>query len=171
MPKLNWKRYLSAFRSLKGAAAGIGTVVPSLSFLTTLAPPLLAGTGPITTALSAAAVVVGFYLFPAQSSDPNLMPSLVRKAAKFLLAFVLLLFVIYPVLVGYCTVMGPPNKTRYQIGFGRTNWTLNEDGLKLKARYPSETPTDWMLRANTFSRLVGPGCSGSRGQYISRELR
>src|SRR2546423_10016326 len=60
------------------------------------------------------------------------LPPLVGLALKVLIISVVLL-ILYLVLLRLCTVATPGNTARFQIGFDKFEWSLTDEGKKVKA--------------------------------------
>jgi hypothetical protein len=67
-----------------------------------------------------------------------------------LIAFGLL--IAYLVLLRVCTTLDPrEGKQRFQIGFNRYEWSLSEEGRKLKAAHPGVSMREFMLFGRAYS--------------------
>lgn len=72
------------------------------------------------------------------------------------LTLALLFFIAYRIELNYCTVIEPQNnKEAFQIGFGKLDISLTNEGKKLNLSRPSDTPQEWMLAHAAF-RPGGP---------------
>ncbi len=109
--------------------------------------------GILTAAFAVATVIITYYYSPRSASGRRL-PSLVKLAMKVLIASVILL-VLYLVLLRLCTVVSPDNTARFQTGFDKFEWSLTDEGKRVKAKSPNATVQDWMLDDALF-REGGP---------------
>jgi hypothetical protein len=144
MTSPSFREYLSGFKFAKSIVAGIGVLLPGLSYFTSYPPPLLDETAILTSALAALTVIITYYYNPQGPSDSGHgLPPLVKLARKALL-FSLILLVLYLLLLPLCTVVAPGTRNRFQIGFGKASWSLTDEGKRVKAQHPNETVQDWM---------------------------
>lgn len=143
MPKLSFSQYLSALKSINGILASIGILVPAFSYFTTFPPPFLYGSSVLTAAFAVATVIITYYYSPRARTGQRL-PPLASLAMKVLIISVVLL-ILYLVLLRLCTVVTPENTARFQIGFDKFEWSLTDEGKKVKAKNPNATTQDWML--------------------------
>lgn len=149
---MNIRKYLSAFKWLNGLGAAVGITIPAYSYFTALDPPLLPAAGVITSALGAATIFVAFYYRPKKPRGTSKLPTLVKLGRNYILASLFIL-IAYLILTQLCTVLEPQKqKVRFQIGFGRADWTLTEEGRRVKAALPGEPVTRWMLSKGAFKR-------------------
>jgi len=147
------KDYLSSFNWITGLLTGVGIAVPALSFFTLYYPPFFKASSLFTAAISTAVIILTYYYEPRVIPPDTEGKKLVRLARNALICAVVLL-VVYMVMLKVCTVVDPPEnpQVRYQIGFWNFDWSLNEDGLYLKAKHPNEsTPWELMDFAVAFS--------------------
>ena len=143
MPKLTFKKYLSAFNSIKGVLASASVLMPGFAYFTKYAPPF-GEIAFLTAAIATATVFIAFYYPPRPSSDPPpRLPPLIRVALGALLVSIVLL-VLYPALIDVCTVQIPGTDKRIQIGFDKFDWSLTEYGKLVKARNPTALPQEWL---------------------------
>jgi len=148
------REYLTALKSLHGISAGIGLLVPGVSFFTKMDPPLLSGAGLVTAGLGAASIVSAYHYAPRERTSSSAFPLFTRIARRmFFLSLLSLLM--YLLLLRWCTVTDPRGENRFQTGFGIADWSLTADGLKLKQEYPGVTRIDLMLLKGAF-RDGGP---------------
>lgn len=151
MATLSFEKYLDAFKSLSGVLAGVGTLIPAIAYFTKYSPPLLGKASLLTVAVAAATVIFAYYYEPTgQASEPG-TPLLVRQARK-LLIIAFALFIVYLVFLRICTVLEPrEGKQRLQIGFSTYEWSLAEQGRKMKAAYPNVSITEFMFLNRAYS--------------------
>lgn len=143
MPKLTFKKYLSAFNSIKGILTGVGVLVPGFAYFTKYAPPFGEITL-LTAAFAAATVFITYYYTPQKSIESTQkLPPLIKMALKALVISVALL-IVYPILIDLCTVEIPGTNKRIQIGFDKFDWSLTEYGKKIKAQDPTAIPQEWL---------------------------
>jgi len=149
---MNKKEYFEALKSMYGLSASIGVLVPGISFFFNYDPPLLTGAGLITAGLGVATVMITYYYKPKQAPSSSSLPTFARIALKmFLLSIVLI--VVYVLLLHWCTVVDPQKGQRFQIGFGIANWTLTEQGVMLKEKFPDmKTPLGLMMIKGAFEQ-------------------
>lgn len=145
--------YLSAFKWINGLGAAVGVAVPAYSYFTSLDPPLLPGAGVLTSAVGAATILVGLYYEPKkQARAGSRLPTLVRLGRNYIVASLLIL-IAYLILLQMCTVLEPQRqKVRFQLGFGRADWTMTEEGRRVKATLPDEPVQRWMMSKGAFRR-------------------
>lgn len=143
MPNLTFAKYLSEFKSIMGVLASIGILVPAFSYFTTYPPPFLYGSSILVTAFAGATVIITYYFSP-RTRVGGRLPPLVSLAKKMLIISVVLL-VLYLVFLRLSTVVSPGNTARFQIGFDKFEWSLTDEGKKVKAENPNATTQDWML--------------------------
>ena len=61
--------------------------------------------------------------------------------------------VIYSILLRGCTILEPQtHKYRFQIGFGKCDWSLTKTGLARKQAKPDATVLHWMLEEGAFTQ-------------------
>jgi hypothetical protein len=140
----SFKKYLSAFNSIKGLLASVGVLLPGFAYFTKYAPPLGEITL-LTAAFATATILITHYYNPTQSNHPHQrLPPLIKKALIALIAAIILL-ALYVILLDLCTVKKSNTNNRIQIGFGKSDWSLTEYGRQVKAEDPGKTPQDWLL--------------------------
>ena len=147
--------YLSAFKWINGIGAAVGVTIPAYSYFTALDPPLLPAAGVITSAIGAATILVAFYYKPKKPRGKSRLPNLVRLGRNYI-GTSLVILIAYLILIQMCTVVEPQKqKVRFQIGFGRADWSLTEAGRRVKAAHSDEPVARWMLSKGAF-RQGGP---------------
>jgi hypothetical protein len=154
MAVLTFKEYFSELKSMNGLLAGVGVLVPAFSFFTMHDPPFMEESGLLTAAIAAATIFIVYYQGRKTNEAHDGMPQLVKLARNVLIVSLVLL-IIYLVLLRLCTVTDPRGESRFQIGFGRIDWSLTDDGRNWKAENPTATVEDWMSAARAF-RPGGP---------------
>jgi hypothetical protein len=144
MATLTFEKYLEAFKSLSGVLAGVGTLIPAIAYFTRYSPPFLEESSLLTAAFA-------YYYSPKKRASSGNISTLVRLARKLLiLAFAL--FIVYLVFLRICTALDPrEGKQRFQIGFNRYEWSLSEEGRKLKTAHPNVSMRDFMLFGRAYS--------------------
>ncbi len=147
LPKvLSWLYWLSA--------VSVGSFVPGYGYFASYEPPFFSGAGLILTPFAAILVVAASLYTPRRAkASPQ---SLLRKSLLLVVVAVALL-VVYAHILAYCTACAPrENGARYQIGFGKSEWSLTEVGVYYKKGIHGSQPVeDWMLREGAF-RDGGP---------------
>lgn len=145
--------YTAAFKGLNGACAGVGAMIPALSFFTLYPPPLFEGASILTSAIAGAVILLTYYFEP-RVVPPNTREETLVRYARNAIAIALVLIIVYLVMLKICTVTDPPVNpaTRYQIGFWSWNWSLNEDGKFLVQNHAGATPHELMDYAVAFSK-------------------
>lgn len=129
-----------------GAVSGAG--LPAITYFTTLAPPLFAEAGLITSALAGAILIIAATW--KAKNDTGL--GYVKIAAGFL-AVAIPLLVAYSLLLNFTTVVGPGvDGTRYQIGFGRAEFSLTEVGNAYVKHNPTLQPKQLMMNEAAFDQ-------------------
>lgn len=139
---MTFRDYLSAFKSFRGLLAGIGTLVPGIGYLVALDPPSPLAVGSIASALSLATVLLVYYFKPRGARRRFTAPT---RAALRCFVVSLGTLVLYLLLLDTTTLVDPQNHDRFQIGFGRTDWTLTAVGKGWKQTHPDQAPLDWMM--------------------------
>lgn len=136
-------------KDLKWIAAGSGTFIPAFSYFTTYVPPLFPEIGIIIGAISGAILFSVLQNVNIKKLKFSLSPSII-------ICISIVLIVAYSVSLNYLTVIEPSKyKSRFQIGFGKFDWSLTEIGLSWKSSFPNETIENWMLNEAAF-RPRGP---------------
>lgn len=154
MPKRSLSQYLANFKVLNRTLAGIGVLIPGIYYFFKLSPPLLEESNLIISALALATIVIIYFYNPKGVKAKRHLPLLVKKAVKMLI-FSLGAFLVYLILFQVCTVEDPRAEKRFQIGFGKLEWSLTEEGRLWKANNPTQTVQQWLLSAAAF-RPDGP---------------
>jgi hypothetical protein len=143
VPALTFKKYLSAFNSIKGLLASVSILVPGGAYFTKYAPPF-GELALLTASFATATVFITYYYTPSQPiKSKQELPPLIKIAIKVLIISVVLL-ILYLVLIDLCTVQIPGTSKRIQIGFDKFDWSLTEYGKKVKAQDPTASPQDWL---------------------------
>jgi hypothetical protein len=151
MATISFTRYLEAFRSLSGILTAVGTLIPAIAYFTRYSPPFLEESSLLTAAVAAATVVFAYYYEPKKRTSGRNALSFV-KLARRLLIVAFILFIAYLVFLRICTTLDPrEGKQRFQIGFARYQWSLSEEGRKLKAAHPNVSIRDFMLFGRAYS--------------------
>lgn len=144
MARPSFKKYLSAFNSIKGLLASVGVLIPGFAYFTKYAPPFGEITL-LTAAFATATVFITHFYNPPPSNNPHeRLPPLIKKALVALVVSVVLL-ISYLILLDVCTVITTNTNNRIQIGFGKFDWSLTEYGKQKKAEDPAALPQDWLL--------------------------
>lgn len=143
MAKLTFKKYLSAFNSVRGLLASVGVLVPGFTYFTKYGPPF-GEIALLTAAFATATMFIAYYYTPSQSSGATQkLPPLIKTALKVLIISVVLL-ILYLILIDLCTVQIPGINKRVQIGFDKFDWSLTEYGKQVKAKNPVALPQEWL---------------------------
>lgn len=148
MPQSRLTDYLAAFKSFRGILGSVGVLIPGFSYFTSYAPPFLDWSSLLAAACAAAIIIITYY-WPLLDEAGQRLPSAVRLARNVFVASVFLL-IVYMILLRLCTVVDPTGNSRFQIGFGRMDWSLTADGQAWKAEHPTQTAEEWMLSAGAF---------------------
>lgn len=146
MPEVTFKEYVLSFKSIQGALAGLGVALAFVPSIISSEPPFLPAAGFITSAVAGATIVVAYFYAPHPSRRRKRFPPLVRSAIKAFVAAVLFAL-LYFVVLTMTTVRGPgadASDYRYQTGFGKLDWSLTDEGRKVKIASPSASKFDWM---------------------------
>lgn len=136
---------------LKWFGAGSANIIPGFSWFILLSPPLFPKIGIIMSALGLAITYIIYAYTP--KSDFGRLPSPIRAGIRCIMG-ALCLILIYVLLLNCCTVLDPQSEeVRFQIGFGRQDWSLTELGLKYKRELlPTEPVVKWMEADALFYR-------------------
>ena len=127
----------------------IGALIPGLAYFTQWTPPLLKEASLFTAALAAAVVIITYFYKPRNRRSKKLLPTSIKLAMKiFLVTFVCL--ILYITCFRLCTVEDPRGESRYQIGFGKFDWSLTDEGRQWKKNNPTQSTKDWLLSAAAF---------------------
>src|SRR5437762_2149218 len=138
---------LAAAASWLGAASGAG--LPALSYFTTFAPPLFAGASLITGGLAAAILVIAAAW---KTKDGAAVPGSVKTAVICLVA-ALASLIAYSLLLQFTTVVGPESDgARYQIGFGRAEFSLTDVAKGHLKHNPTLQPKQLMMYEAAFDQ-------------------
>ena len=144
------KESLKTMGKWVGAASGVG--IPAASFFTSLTPPLFQEVSLITTALSGAIVAMAAKRRPRPTHKGWQMPVSTTLAPIFL-AVAIVFLVGYVLLLQFTTVIGPEgSETRYQIGFGTTDWSLTDVAKGWKRENPALTPKELLMKEAAFDQ-------------------
>jgi hypothetical protein len=168
MPTISLEKYFKSFKSLSGLLTVVGTTVPAIAFFINLSPPFL-GKATLLISAAAAAVVIFAYYYEPREQIPNARtnpifrffrnflnlndksPQLIKIARKALIASFILL-VAYLVLLRICTVPDPrTGEERFQIGFNKYEWSLTEEGRRIKNAHPEASMKDFMMFGRAYS--------------------
>jgi hypothetical protein len=152
MQRESLKRYRTAFTTIAIIIASIGVILPGYSYFTMFSPPFWDGSSIITAALAAFVIIYIFFLKPptkVQNNSKN-KPLIRKSAIAICLSMVFLIF--YLALLAYCTVVESDTKNRYQIGFGKWERGLTDEGKDVKKSHPEQTVDDWMANDALFRR-------------------
>lgn len=136
-------------KSLKWFGAGALNIVPAFSWFVSMSPPIFPQIGPITSALGLAIT----YTVYAYTPKPGVgrLPQMVKMGFRYIIGATFLIL-IYLLFLRFCTVLDPQSeKVRFQIGFGKQNWSLTKVGLEYKKNFPEESPATWMMAEAAFS--------------------
>ena len=138
-------------RRLKWFGAGAANIVPGFSWFISLSPPLFPQIGIIASALGFAII----FTIYAYSPKPNAgrLPQLVKMGFACIIG-ALCLIIIYLLFLRCSTVLDPQSEeVRFQIGFGKQDWSLTEVGLEYKKKIlPGESVVMWMQAEAAFFR-------------------
>lgn len=148
------KRYFAALKSFKGFAAGVGVILPASAYFFALFPPFLDSLAPLLASGIAAATLISinYYHAPRTLRGSRGFPPLVKRALWAFCTALLMLF-LYLILLRLCTVVSPPiqgKEVRFQIGFGKWEPSLTEEGREVKRTSPNSTIQEWMLDDGLF---------------------
>jgi hypothetical protein len=137
--------------SLKWFGAGTGAIVPAWDFFKSEVPPSFPEIGILMVPLAAAiALIMSIYGSGEARNRIALKSSVVRGATCIAISLVLLIS--YRVFLDNWTVLDPQSfRTRYQIGFGESGWSLTAVGLATKAALGTSTPGKLMLANRGFA--------------------
>jgi hypothetical protein len=135
-------RTLAKGASWLGGISGAG--LPALSYFKDYAPPLFAGASVIITALAAAILLV---------ATPRKAQPGSNKLVITYLSLALALLIAYALFLTFTTVVGPDNNgARYQIGFGRAQFSLTDVARGYLRDDPTLQPKDLMLYEKAFDQ-------------------
>lgn len=132
-------------KGMKWLGAGGGAAVPAYAFWTHLAPPMFPEIGLILTALAGAAIALTAVYVPEGPNGAPGLPVLARTALKMIICSLMCL-IGYGVFRPQWTVTNDRSDPvqYYQVGFGRTPWSLTTMGLKDKADRGLATKEQWV---------------------------
>jgi hypothetical protein len=141
--------------TLQWICASAGTLVPGYTFFTTYPPPIFPGISILTGVLSFAVIYLALTYKPEMGyGDKRFEDLILWVALSLTMSFIFLS--VYVLLLRYCTVLEPQHYSqRFQLGFWKFNWSLTEEGLKLKQHVPFAPLEDWMMSEGAF-RQGGP---------------
>ncbi len=146
---MNWNKYLNGFTIISGLLTSIGVIIPAFSYWGLYYPPLIKASALITAIAGFVVIVIYFYRTPEDTSATERLPPLIKQAVVALFLSVVLL-IGYLALFDICTVADPTGQELYQIGFGKSEWGLTDEGKRVKAKYPNSTAQDWMTDGALF---------------------
>lgn len=142
--------------NLKWFGAGGVSLIPGIGLFTDYSPPLIPDGKVFSVAVSMAIICGCFLLAPRITVASVRLPQKMTRKAWGLIGVAVVLYVVYASFLGYCTVLEPQNYSqRFQIGFGKSDWSLTPEGVELKYGNPSATLEDWMMMEGAF-RQGGP---------------
>lgn len=142
--------------NLKWLYAGGGSLVPGISMFYAYAPPIIPNGNIFVGALSIAIICIVFLFAPRITKSSIKIPKKKAKKAGLCIFSAIILFIVYMWLLNYCTVLEPQNYSeRFQVGFGKHDWSLTQAGLELKHEFPLAPLKDWMMTEGAF-RQGGP---------------
>ncbi len=155
MARDDFKSLVDELKSIQGGIATLGSVIPAFTYFTSIIPPLLgASAAALAAALAFATMSAIFYR--AHHSGREQDPTRLLSRAEWVLLTAFVLLVLYAVILNFTTVTPPGvSGTRFQIGFGKWDQGLTEEGKAVKQKYPSSTVEQWMLDDSLF-RQGGP---------------
>jgi hypothetical protein len=140
--------------NLSWFGVGGGALVPGFLFFTSFSPPLFPG---ISIVISALATAIIFSVYSYKSKERNDksrgLPKYVRIGI-LLLGIAIILIILYVITFQAWTILEPQkNEIRFQIGFGKAEWSLTEGiGKDLKKEFPYGPVTEWALNERAFDQ-------------------
>jgi hypothetical protein len=141
------KRFGLILTGAATASAPLWSVFPD-------APPLVPYGRP-TVAAACAVLLVVVFMRPRVGRTCRERTTRLRWAVLWLGAALVLLSV-YNMLLNELTVLEPQTyKTRFQVGFGRAEWSLTDVGRAMVREHPLWTPEQLMLGAGAFQSNTG----------------
>ncbi len=133
----------------KALGFGIGVGLPALTWFMDYTPPLVPNLGFLLGFVSPC-IIWAAYWFPKSRRSKKKTPGTVWGAFVLVLLSILF-FIVYSVALGEWTVADPQAGTRrFQIGFGKVDWSLTERGMYWKRKDPLMTAQEMMLAEAAF---------------------
>jgi hypothetical protein len=155
--------YLSKYKSVVQGTTWISELIPGFAWWLNYAPPQFpAATSLITSGLGLA-LVLATYLVPikaerqgASAATESGRARVAGSRGRSLIIGSVAVLLVYILLMNLTTVV-PPGRSghRFQIGFGRLDFSLTQDGRDWHKQNPEQTTVDWMMSKALF-REGGP---------------
>jgi hypothetical protein len=147
------KRLFNVLKSWQGLVGSMGSIVPALTFFSSVTPPLLTGASVFSAAL-ALAILLSVFQRATNSPKAKTNPRPLWWGAIGALALSVAILVLYLGLLKVCTATGAPeggSPHRFQIGFGKWENGLTQEGKAVRRASPSGAVEQWMLDDGLFS--------------------
>lgn len=129
---------LSTMEWLCTLSAGIGSLIPGLSFFTTYPPPMFEASSLLTGGVALAVIVLGL-------KRPVVQSSTVSSAVAIILVGFLTI-ILYGFAHSALTISAPPPwEGRIQIGFAQSDWSLSDKAQRYMEMNPSLTVDELAL--------------------------
>jgi len=123
-----------ALTAITGLVGSIGSLLPGYTYFKSISPPLFEELGLLTAGIAVVVLVMTFYRARKTSS-----------AVRWIITAVAVL-VCYTAGLKYLTATAPaPREGRAQIGWYKSDWSLTDKGMEMKAQYPDEPVIKWMM--------------------------